>query len=275
MKDKISISDFAKLRNITTETLRHYDRIGLFKPNYVDPNTGYRYYSIMQYEKLGTIKELRQLGMGLEEIKKYFENRSVSKSLSILLNKHNELKQNIDELQSLEKTISEKILFLKNIVKESKVKEIVIKQLSDRDIITFGKIIKDDLDLSYAVLELENALEEIAPIIASNRIGFIISKEDIKSSNFMQSSSAFVFAKGKVKVTQSHIKKIAGGQFACIYYNGKPLNREASVKQVVKFINENGYVINGDALQIVQIDITVTDSIEEESIEIQIPIKNI
>ncbi|MEH7531769.1 MerR family DNA-binding transcriptional regulator, partial [Priestia megaterium] len=46
----------AKLRGVTTETLRHYDRIGLFKPFYVDENTGYRYYSIFQYEVLGTIK---------------------------------------------------------------------------------------------------------------------------------------------------------------------------------------------------------------------------
>ena len=72
IKDRISITGLARLRNVNTETLRHYDRIGLFKPTYVDPRTGYRYYSILQYEKLGTIKELRQLEMSLKEIKKYF-----------------------------------------------------------------------------------------------------------------------------------------------------------------------------------------------------------
>ena len=30
MKDLLSISQLAKLRGMTTETLRHYDRIGLF-----------------------------------------------------------------------------------------------------------------------------------------------------------------------------------------------------------------------------------------------------
>ena len=30
MKDLLSISQLAKLRGLTTETLRHYDRIGLF-----------------------------------------------------------------------------------------------------------------------------------------------------------------------------------------------------------------------------------------------------
>ena len=43
MENIISITEMAKLRNISTETLRHYDRIGLLKPVYVDPKTGYRF----------------------------------------------------------------------------------------------------------------------------------------------------------------------------------------------------------------------------------------
>ena len=42
LKDKLSIGEFAKLRNVTTETLRHYDRIDLLKPVKVDPDTGVR-----------------------------------------------------------------------------------------------------------------------------------------------------------------------------------------------------------------------------------------
>ncbi|MFD3155463.1 MATE family efflux transporter [Haloimpatiens sp. FM7330] len=40
MKDKLSIGEFARLRNVTTETLRYYDRIGLLKPIKVDSKTG-------------------------------------------------------------------------------------------------------------------------------------------------------------------------------------------------------------------------------------------
>ena len=65
----------AKLRQVTSETLRYYDRIGLITPDYVDPQTRYRYYSIRQYEKLGTIKELRQLGMSIHDITHYFLGR--------------------------------------------------------------------------------------------------------------------------------------------------------------------------------------------------------
>lgn len=45
MESYISITEMARLRNITTETLRHYDRIGLLKPDYLDKNH-VRYYSV-------------------------------------------------------------------------------------------------------------------------------------------------------------------------------------------------------------------------------------
>lgn len=41
-KDLLSITELAKLRRVTSETLRYYDRIGLLKPVYTDPATKYR-----------------------------------------------------------------------------------------------------------------------------------------------------------------------------------------------------------------------------------------
>lgn len=270
MKDRISITDLARLRNITTETLRHYDRIGLFKPAYVDPKTGYRYYSILQYEKLGTIRELRQLGMSLKEIKEYFNNRHVTKSLYMLMNKHEELKGKIKDLQLLEETLREKIEFLKNVITESKMKEIIIKKIPEREIITLGKSINNEIELSYGFIHLENTLKEISPILASNRLGFIISKKDIINFNFNNSSDIFVFAK---EDNIKNAKKIKSGKYACIYNSGKPWDREESIKKLLEFIYMNHYVIDGDILEIAQVDITVTDVIEEECFEIQIPIK--
>lgn len=65
MQNKLSIGEMAKLRGVTVDTLRHYDKIGLLKPYHIDPETGYRYYSISQYEVLGTIKDLRSIGFSL------------------------------------------------------------------------------------------------------------------------------------------------------------------------------------------------------------------
>ena len=49
--------------------LRDYDRLGLFRPVWVDTATGYRMYSPAQLPELRRILALRDLGVGLEEIR--------------------------------------------------------------------------------------------------------------------------------------------------------------------------------------------------------------
>ncbi|MEG0384268.1 MAG: MerR family transcriptional regulator [Solibacillus sp.] len=64
-----SIGEVAKLTNISIQTLRYYDQIGLFKPSYVDKKTNYRYYKDSQLYYLDIIKSLKYVGTSLEEIK--------------------------------------------------------------------------------------------------------------------------------------------------------------------------------------------------------------
>ena len=48
-KEYLTISELAELNHISTDTLRYYDKIGLFKQEYVDEFTAYRYYSCLLY----------------------------------------------------------------------------------------------------------------------------------------------------------------------------------------------------------------------------------
>ena len=69
------IGEVSRLFHISVSILRHYDRIGLLKPEYTDPDTGYRYYSTRQFECLNTIRYLRALDMPLEQISTFLQNR--------------------------------------------------------------------------------------------------------------------------------------------------------------------------------------------------------
>ena len=73
-----SIGQTAKLFNMNIRTLRYYDQIGLLEPGFVNDETGYRYYSSAQFERLNTIKYLRALDVPIERIATFFEGRDVS-----------------------------------------------------------------------------------------------------------------------------------------------------------------------------------------------------
>ncbi|MBN2511159.1 MAG: MerR family transcriptional regulator [Spirochaetales bacterium] len=90
-----SIGEFSKINRITTKTLRHYDRIGLFKPAATDEWTGYRFYKPSQLSDIQRILELKSLGFTLAEIQ---DIHSGSVALAELL-KHRKrvLNREIDE----------------------------------------------------------------------------------------------------------------------------------------------------------------------------------
>ena len=96
MEEKyISITELAKLRKVSSETLRYYDRVGLLKPAYIDPQTRYRYYTIRQSEELGVIRELRDLGMSVQEIQNYLEGCNLQKSVKMLAQYYSRLQDDI------------------------------------------------------------------------------------------------------------------------------------------------------------------------------------
>jgi DNA-binding transcriptional MerR regulator len=62
------IGDFSNLTRVPVRTRHYYDEIGLFRPQHVDPFTGYRYYSFEQLPRLNRILALKDLGFALEQI---------------------------------------------------------------------------------------------------------------------------------------------------------------------------------------------------------------
>jgi DNA-binding transcriptional MerR regulator len=62
------IAHFARLAGVSPKVLRAYDALRLFRPVWVDPDSGYRFYSPAQLPELRRIVALRDLGMSLGEI---------------------------------------------------------------------------------------------------------------------------------------------------------------------------------------------------------------
>jgi DNA-binding transcriptional MerR regulator len=64
-----AIGEFARHGRVSIRMLRHYDAIGLLRPAYVDPATGYRSYTAGQLADLNRIVALKDLGFSLEHVR--------------------------------------------------------------------------------------------------------------------------------------------------------------------------------------------------------------
>lgn len=73
----LTIGEFSSICRVSTKTLRYYAEIGLILPEEINPENGYRYYSIKQLETMLFINRLKAYHFSLEEIKAILESEEV------------------------------------------------------------------------------------------------------------------------------------------------------------------------------------------------------
>lgn len=66
--DLWQIGEFSRLTRISVRMLRHYQDRALLEPAWTDPFTGYRYYRADQLRTAQQIRELRDVGLPIEEM---------------------------------------------------------------------------------------------------------------------------------------------------------------------------------------------------------------
>lgn len=273
MKEKyLTVSELAKLRNTSSDTLRYYDRINLLKPECVDADTGYRYYSIRQYEKLGTIRELRALGMPLEQIADYFDNRNLQKSMEILSEYQMRFEQEIQQKIRVNEVLKEKLKFLNEVAELKNMEEVFLQEYPRRYMLTFGEPSGGKEAHAYAYTKLEWYLKEVAPILATDRVGVFASEQILeKNESFIPAIPMIIVE--NVGKSGKYIREIPAGTYACMYYKNGTLEKyDKSFEIIKKYIKEHNFEICGNIFQIYKIDVTLTNNREETVMEIQIPV---
>lgn len=75
----LSIGEFSNICKVSTKTLRYYAEIGLLEPSEVNPENGYRYYSIEQLKTMLFINRLKSYSFSLDEIKKILHTEEAQK----------------------------------------------------------------------------------------------------------------------------------------------------------------------------------------------------
>jgi len=77
MKQKeklLSIGEISKLTGAGIKALRHYEKINILKPSYVDPVSGYRYYRFSQTHVVELIRFAVELDIPLKEVTNYVDD---------------------------------------------------------------------------------------------------------------------------------------------------------------------------------------------------------
>lgn len=273
---RYTIGKMAKLNNVTEQTLRLYDKIGLFKPAYVDKHNGYRLYDIGQSARLDIIQYLKNLGMTLKEIKEVFDSKDLILLQEKLEESKNLINEQINQLNEQKEAIQRTIDSFELFKAAPKVGMITLEFINKRTMLFVDKhvnIYEHDLDTYESLLrEFKDDLikQDLPPTIFFNP-GTILRKKYVNSREFY-ATEIFVFVDDKKEI--SLLKEtIPANMYLCIYCDdfGKEVEYAHRLFDEIKSKN---YTIVGDYLCESLNDILIfNDKQRNMYLRLQVPIK--
>jgi DNA-binding transcriptional MerR regulator len=100
--NRLSIGVFALVSGLSINALRHYDELGLLKPAFVDPDTGYRRYEPGQVRQARLICALRRVDMPIDAVRQAVGDPD-GEAVAALLRQHRE--RLMDRSRALAETV--------------------------------------------------------------------------------------------------------------------------------------------------------------------------
>lgn len=273
-KEWFQIGDVAKLFDISVGSLRYYEKIGLVKPEYIDSETGYRYYSTRQFECLNTIRYLRVLDMSLSQIDDFFKNRNIEKIQEMLCQQKEIVIRKQSELRNIERKIENRLQQLQEAILSEK-ETITLKKIGPRRIAWLRKDFSID---SYEAPEFETSIIKLGQgqkdrVIFLGKVGAGISKEHLTAEQYDQYNMVFLILDDEDQYAGLS-EELPEELCVTICFCGSHKDASAYYKKLAEYMKEHELEIAGFSKEITMIDFGFTNNISEFVTEIQIPIKS-
>lgn len=267
MKDYYKIGEISKIYGIGRDSLMYYEDIGILKP-FRDKN-GYRMYKLSDIWRLNLIKELRSLNFPMKKIKEYLDDRNIESTKEILNKEIILIDEKIEELLSYKQNIMKRLDTINDELRNLKLYEIDLVYINKRKSRELNANITKDEEFDFLIQKLQKDYENRFTILGNNNIGSSFCLDKIKQGIYNEFKSVFCFLDDEEEIYNIIFNE---GYYLTLTYKGKYKNNKHYINKMFKYIEEKGYKIISDPIEIYKIDIHETEDINEFITEIQIPV---
>lgn len=269
-EELFSIGRFSKICSISIQALRHYDKIGLLKPKFIDTETGYRFYGAEQIVIVMIIQKMAALGLSLNEIGVFLHRNDMAGIKSIFEQKRQEIKEQINELLYADKSLD---LYIDNInmFKNADFSCIDIKKILIRNVIYLRKTVELN---ENGFAKLFNEFEKILGMKKYLTIGNPMAIYHGERILGKPCDIELCIEIEEACTSEENCKIIQGGYYLSKMHLGAHNNKPKTYNQLIEYTNMNKLIIIGDPVEVYYIDNSLTRNPNNFITEIQIPIKN-
>lgn len=268
---KYLIGEMAKLNKISTQTLRHYDRIGLFSPTYVDVKTGYRYYTLNQFQTLQTINYLKFIGLSLDSIKGVLKEKNIVNILEQLESQKQVVENKLDDLVKVKENLDFKTNMIKSYLEVVDYSEVWIEDIDP--FYVFSRRVNSPLDLDEDfIIEMNKLVDQYFDdlFIYTGDIGVTVGMDNIEKDEFTIFKDVFYATNNK---SNPKCKIIERGLCVRALHKGSFSKTFETYKKMKAYAKKSGYEIVGDSVELAIVDIMVVDNEDDLLLDISIPVR--
>ncbi|MFL5626377.1 MAG: MerR family transcriptional regulator [Ktedonobacteraceae bacterium] len=247
----LKIGEFARVGQVSIATLRHYDQCGLLKPNALDPDTNYRYYSFDQLARLNRILALKELDFPLEQIAKLLEgDLSLEQLRGMFTLKQAQTQHLIDTERARLTRLAARI---RQIEQEGKMPtyEVLLKQVD-------SLLVASKRDRIPIISERGHLYERISAYL--DQQGVQSSQPDLlllHSRHELHDEDISIDVEVAMPVPtalsgneQIRIRRLPGGLMACAVHPGDDLSLGRAYVALYRWMTDNGYRLNSSPRQV-------------------------
>lgn len=273
--DKLSIGEMSKVNNVSTQTLRLYDKLGLLKPQYVNGENGYRYYSIKQSAQLDMIQYMKAIGMSLNEIKEQMDKGDIDLVKDVLKIHRDNIINEINQLKQKKSSVERVIGNYNRYHALPGDGTIVVEYIPERKIYCFESGVNF---YDYGIEVYEMMLRELKKHLIENNLstayfcnaGTVLRHEHLEKREFI-STEVFLFVDDEFSALEK-TQRISENTYLCIYCDSFYKEKEYANK-LFEYAEKNGCKMIGDYICEVVVELPIFHFNERNMyIKLQVPV---
>ena len=249
-KDNLfSIGEVAKYQNISKQTLIFYDKAGVFRPAWVDPANGYRYYSASQLDYLDTILIMKQIGFSLQEIKDHMQHYDLDSSLAMLRRQLDVIDQKVAGLKQVRRRVQNRCDQMEAARAHCAPGQpgIELEDAPEQELFCLP------VEAPYTMQEISIATKQCFARAAAGALpvfyqcGVVVPLEKIRAGRYTEAALAFLPVERAGR--DSRVRRLPAGRRACIYHVGDYLSVGRSYEALLAWCREQKLQVCSDSYE--------------------------
>lgn len=265
------IGEVARMFDLSVGSLRHYEKLGLLEPAYVDEDSGYRYYGPRQLSALNNISYLRVLGMSLTDIKTFLDECGVEGMERQLAQQRVLVRERLRELTALERELDRRLTILRDamaseleVVRVIEAPELHIATLEDSSKLTGA------FDLELQIRRLQQGQDRA--LVFLGNLGVQVSRERLLRRDATGHDRVFLIL-DEHETYRGTVRTIPAGTCVNIRFRGGHPEAPAHYAKLFDYMDEHGLAPAGDSRELALIDDVFESDHTKHVAEITIPVR--